>query len=177
MRIHRTTRVGLIRVAVLLAGLLGVLGASPSGAAAAQAGTQSGAQNVPQATAEVTPAQQDAFASVLKQAVRTGDATLLEPLLVTAGMSMEDVTWNQQSLPLALQGLGSDPAALRLSWGPPPAGGLGFAGQGMRFSASCTPATTLRVEVAGQPGNVTVLPLCLEDGLLKRVGTIRTPAP
>ncbi|GAB7079264.1 hypothetical protein [Megalodesulfovibrio paquesii] len=135
------------------------------------------AQAVPGEATPVTQAQKDAFVATLRQAVRNGDPTLLEPLMGTAGMSIADVAWNRQALPPLLAAMGSSPAALRFSWGPPPAGGAIFPGQGPRFGASCTPVLTLRVTVTSQPGNETTLPLCLEDGQLKRVGVIRAPTP
>lgn len=130
----------------------------------------------PPVFAEAGPAQRDAFAAAFREAVRTGNAATLEPLLMHAGMSIADVAWNQQTLAPMLAALGRDPRALRFVWGPP-AASLGTLQPGARFSLSCTPVTTLRVEVATQPGNAVVLPLCLEDGQLKRAGTIRAPKP
>lgn len=123
--------------------------------------------------AAVAPTQQDAFAAAFREAVRTGSIAPLESLLMTAGMSMTDVAWNQQALRPMLAALGTNPRALRFVWLPPGSGLL----PDSRFARSCTPAVILRVEATGQPGNAAVLPLCLEDGRLKRAGVIRPPQP
>ena len=126
-----------------------------------------------QAVADVAPAQQEAFAAAFREAARTGNPAPLEPLLMTAGMSRADVAWNQQALRPMLAALGTNPRALRFVWLPPGSGLL----PDSRFARSCTPAVILRVEATGQPGNAAVLPLCLEDGQLKRAGVIRPPHP